>query len=191
MSQKIRTFVAVQADAAVSDRASDLIEKLRASEADVKWVEPEHLHLTLKFLGDIDITDTYEVCRAVQQAAAGMESFDLEIRGAGAFPNLARPRTIWLGGGEGQDLMAALAERVDAELSKVGYRKEPRRFQTHLTLGRVRQGGPALAALTQMLRDYADVHVGRIAVDEVIIFSSTLTRTGPIYDPLGRAPLGG
>jgi 2'-5' RNA ligase len=150
------------------------------------------MHLTLKFLGDVDISDTYAVCKAVQTAVKGFEPFDLEIRGVGAFPNIHRPRTIWFGGGEGETQIASLAERIDDELFKVGFRKEGRRFQTHLTLGRVHTDrGPALAELTRLLQEYADLEVGQTPVDEVIIFSSTLTRNGPIYDPLGHTPLEG
>ncbi len=88
--------------------------------------------------------------------------------------------------------MADLAARLDNELLKAGFRKEGRRFQTHLTLGRVHtERGAALADLSRLLEEYADLEVGSTPIDEVIIFSSTLTRTGPVYDPLGRASLGG
>ena len=192
MSRNIRTFIAVEVDAAVTGRATELIDKLRGVPVDVKWVEPENMHLTLKFLGDVDISDTYEVCKGVQRAAQDLEPFDLEIRGVGAFPNLHRPRTIWFGGGEGEEQMAELANRLDNELLKAGFRKEGRRFQTHLTLGRVHTDrGPGLADLTRLLQEYADWEVGSTPIDELIVFSSTLTRTGPIYEPLGRATLGG
>lgn len=192
MSQNIRTFVAVEIDAAITGRAVEVIDKLRSVPVDVKWVEPENMHLTVKFLGDVDISDTYEVCKAVTRAVKDVEPFDLEIRGVGAFPNIQRPRTIWFGGGEGEQQMADLANRLDNELFKVGFRKEGRRFQTHLTLGRVHtERGPALADLSRLLEEYVDLEVGSTPIDEVIIFSSTLTRTGPVYDPLGRATIGG
>jgi len=191
MAEKLRTFIAVEVDAAVTGRAMDLVDKFRAVAADVKWVEPENMHLTVKFLGDVDITDTYEICRAVGQAVGDLPPFDLEIRGVGAFPNPHRPRTIWLGAGEGEGEMAELAERIDRELQKIGYRKEGRRFQSHLTLGRVRQGGPALGALGRLIQEHAELEIGTTPIDEVIVFSSTLTRTGPVYDPLGRASLKG
>jgi len=192
MSQNIRTFIAVEIDAAITGRAVEVIDKLREVPVEVKWVEPENMHLTVKFLGDVGLSETYEVCKAVARAVKDVEPFDLEIRGVGAFPNIHRPRTIWFGGGAGEEQMADLASRLDHELLQAGFRKEGRRFQTHLTLGRVRtERGPALADLIRLLEEYADLEVGRTPIDEVIIFSSTLTRTGPIYDPLGRAALGG
>jgi 2'-5' RNA ligase len=192
MSQNIRTFIAVEIDPAVTGRAIEVIDRLREAPVDVKWVEPENMHLTVKFLGDVDISDSYEICKAAARAVRDMEPFDLDVRGVGAFPNLQRPRTIWLGGGEGEEQMAELANRLDDELFKVGFRKEGRRFQTHLTLGRVHsERGPAMAELSGLLQQYADLEIGLAPIDEVVVFSSTLTRTGPIYDPLGRARLGG
>jgi 2'-5' RNA ligase len=191
MKQTIRTFVAVEISSAVRHCAAELIDQLRAAPVDVKWVEPDNIHLTLKFLGDVDSRKVHEVCRAVEQAADGLAPFELEVRGAGAFPNLRRPRTLWLGAGQGGREVGVLAERVESKLHKLGYRREGRRFHAHLTLGRVRRGGPGIAQLGQLLEEYADFEIGRTPVSDVIVFSSTLGRGGPTYEPLGRAALRG
>jgi 2'-5' RNA ligase len=188
MSQKIRTFVAVEIDLNLGSGIEELMRQFRSSSMDVKWVEPENRHLTLKFLGDVDLNETYDVCRAVERAVEGIEPFDMELRGIGAFPNAKRPRTLWVGAGEGADEMIGLAERVESQMERLGYRREPRRFQPHLTLGRL-HGGPAPAEIVQLLEQHADLEIGSMPVDEVIIFSSTLTKRGPVYDPLGRAKL--
>ena len=189
MKQKIRTFVAVDVDASVRALAAELIGELSAVGADVKWVEPDHLHLTLKFLGDVDAREIHQVCRAVGEAAGQTKPFEFEVRGAGAFPNVKRPRTIWLGAGPGEAQMGRLAERIESALETIGYRREARRFKAHLTIGRVRRGGPAVAELGSRLGDYADFEVGRTTVDEVIVYSSELTSSGPRYEVLGRARL--
>ena len=191
MKQTIRTFVAVKMNSAVRDCAAELIDQLREAPVDVKWVEPENMHLTLKFLGEVDSREVHEVCRAVEQAADGVAPFELEVRGAGAFPNVRRPRTLWLGAGQGGQELAVLAERVESELHRLGYRREARRFHAHLTVGRVRRGGPGIAQLGQLLQEYADFEIGRTPVSEVVVFSSTLDRTGPTYEPLGRGLLSG
>ena len=103
----------------------------------MNWVEPHNLHLTLKFLGEVHEREIAEVCQAVAPGAAEVEPFDLEVRGAGAFPTAARPRTVWLGAGAGAERMVVLHDRVEAALAELGYREEHRRFQTHLTIGRV------------------------------------------------------
>jgi 2'-5' RNA ligase len=191
MKDTIRTFVAVEIDAAVRQRAGELIEQLRGSGADVKWVEVENLHLTLKFLGEVRSREIPQVCEAVERAAAGAERFELELSGAGAFPNVRRPRTVWLGAGKGSEEMVLLHKEVEAALGKLGFRPEQRRFQPHLTIGRVRRGGPAVAELGQLIEQRADFFAGRADVQQVVVFSSQLDRSGPTYEALSRARLGG
>jgi 2'-5' RNA ligase len=191
MKSLIRTFIAVEIDAAIRRAAAKLIEQLRSAGADVKWVEPENLHLTLKFLGDLGPDGVARVCRAVQQATACVPPFEIEIRGAGAFPNVHRPQTIWLGASDGDEQMAELAEQVESALEPFGFRRETRRFRTHLTIGRVRRNGGRIAGLGSALAEQAGYEAGRMPVEEVVVFSSELTRAGPIYEAMGRAPLGG
>ena len=123
--------------------AEELIAALDGTSADVNWVEPHNLHLTLKFLGDVHQQEIVRVCQAMARGAAEVKPFELDVRGAGAFPNAARPRTVWLGAGDGAEPMVVLHDRVEAALAKLGYREEHRRFQPHLTIGRVRGAGPA------------------------------------------------
>ncbi len=191
MKQRIRTFVAVEISPAVRQAAAEVVGELATGAADVKWVEPENLHLTLKFLGDVNSREIPDVCRKVQQAAAPRQPFPLVVRGAGAFPSVARPRTIWLGVKEGSDEITTLTERLESALAELGFGRESRRFHPHLTLGRVRRGGPGLAALSENLQALAEWEVGRFAVDQLVVFSSQLSRSGPIHEALARAPLGG
>jgi RNA 2',3'-cyclic 3'-phosphodiesterase len=190
MKKTLRTFVAVKITGPVRARAGELITKLAGTAANVKWVEPHNLHLTLKFLGDVHQREIVEVCRAVASGAAEVPPFELEVRGAGAFPTAARPRTVWLGAGAGAEQMIVLHDRVEAALAELGYRKEHRRFQTHLTIGRVRGAGPGIAELGTLLQQNADVLIGRMSVQKTTVFCSTLTADGPIYEVLGTAQLG-
>jgi RNA 2',3'-cyclic 3'-phosphodiesterase len=190
MKKTLRTFVAVEITGPIRARAKELIASLAGTTADVKWVEPHNLHLTLKFLGNVHETEIAEVCRAVQRGAAEVEPFELELRGAGAFPNAARPRTVWLGAGEGAPEMVVLHDRIEAALADLGYREEHRRFAVHLTIGRVRGVGPSIAELGELIQLQADFAVGRLTVGQATIFASTLTSAGPNYEVLGTAPLG-
>jgi len=189
--KKIRTFVAVEASAAVRHSALRLIDQLRAAPAQVKWVEPENMHVTLKFLGDVDPREIHKVCGVVKDAAAGREPFELEIRGAGAFPNLGRPGTVWLGAGEGAEQMAALFRPIEKALKGLGFPREPRQFHAHLTLGRVRRGGPGVRELGDLIRQHAEYQAGRMKVRQATVFSSRLGPEGPTYEVLGTAPLVG
>lgn len=190
VKQSLRVFVAIELDSAVCSAAGKLIATLSAAGADVKWVEPDNMHVTLKFLGDVSLTDTARICDAVQKAADEHQPFDIEFAGAGAFPNLGRPRTIWLGTHEGQEPMRRLVESLESRLQKLGFRRENRPFQAHLTLGRVRRGGPELAELGRLIAENVEFPAGSSGVSEVIVFSSDLTSAGPVYGIVGRAKLG-
>lgn len=190
MTRALRTFIAVEISAETRSRARQLIERLRGTDAKISWVKPDCLHLTLKFLGDVDLRDIPGVCEAVTRAVADLPPFEIEAHGAGAFPTAARPRTIWLGVGRGADDMIALHDAVDRALGGIGYRHEQRRFRPHLTVGRVR-GGRDLDALGQLLAQHADFAGGVSSIDEVVVMSSDLTPDGPDYEPLAVAPLNG
>jgi RNA 2',3'-cyclic 3'-phosphodiesterase len=143
------------------------------------------------FRSDVAAERIPQVCEWVAKAVASVEPFDLQIHGAGAFPNLARPRTIWLGTEAGQHELAAVAERLDAALEGLGFAPEGRAFRGHLTLGRVRRPTPALAGLSQLVQQHATFEAGVTPIGEVVVFSSHLARTGPTYEALARAKFQG
>ena len=190
MSSTLRTFIAVPVAPELESRARVLIGKLRVSTAKAKWIEPKNLHWTLKFLGDIELRETAAICKAVSAAVARFTPFDIEASGAGAFPDSARPRTVWLGMGQGSEEMIALHDAIEHSLEPLGYRAENRRFRPHITIGRVRQSTTeGIQDLGRLVQENADFDGGLASVDEVTIFSSELGRDGPTYDPLGHAEL--
>jgi 2'-5' RNA ligase len=191
MSQLVRTFVAVEIPLEVKEHARRLIEQLRNAPAKVKWVGPEAMHWTLKFLGDVDIVETPKICQAVARAVEPLAPFDVEARGAGAFPDLRRPRTVWIGMGQGTDAMVQMHDRIESELSQLGYRPEGRRFRPHLTIGRVRNSPQGIDELGRLIQQHADFETGLSTVYEVVVFSSELGPNGPTHEPLGHAELKG
>lgn len=186
-----RTFVAVSVSPDVINRINEIVLELSRGVEGVKWVAPENLHFTLKFLGDVQDTDLHEVCSAVAGATEELAPFDVALSGAGAFPSAERPRTVWIGAGEGEEQFVELYDRVDKALRKLGFRSETRKFTPHVTVGRIRKSNPTLAQLTEHLEAHAATELGTIPVDEVLIFSSELDSDGPHYHVLGRAPLDG
>jgi 2'-5' RNA ligase len=183
-----RTFIAVSASNDLRRAAQKLADQLRPAAGDVKWVAPENLHWTLQFLGDVDNLEIPVVCNAVSSAVAELESFDLEARGAGAFPGADRPRTLWLGAGAGAQAIVALHDAIQKKLDRLGYRGEHRRFVPHLTLGRAGRHGPS-RPLVRELAALAEYDAGSMLVDEVTVYASQLGPEGPQYDVLARAPL--
>jgi 2'-5' RNA ligase len=185
---RIRTFIAVAISPDIRRRALEVARQLASIAPDVKWVEPQSLHWTLQFLGNVEEREIGEICAAVAEGALEHEPFDLEVRGAGAFPTPNRPRTLWLGVGEGRDQIIALQASIEESLSVLGFRAEARRYTPHHTIGRPGRGEPP-PALAEQLAALADFSGGTMLVDEVIVCSSELRREGPIYEPLGFAPL--
>jgi 2'-5' RNA ligase len=183
-----RTFIAVAASPEVRAAARKLADQLRPAAGEVKWVAPENLHWTLQFLGEVETLDVPSLCAAVSASASEITAFDLEARGAGAFPAADRPRTLWLGAGAGAQAMVALHAAIQKKLDKLGYRGERRRFVPHITLGRAgRKGQPR--SLVRELANLAEFDGGSMLVDEVTVFTSTLGSEGPTYDPLAHAHL--
>ncbi len=190
MSQYIRAFVAVEAPPEIQARAAQLIARLRSTPAKVHWAKPDQMHWTLKFLGDVKLLEAARICEAVAAAVAEVKPFDIEAVGVGAFPDIHRPRTIWLGAGEGSEAMIALQEAIEARLAEIGFRPEARRYRPHLTLGRVR-GQSGLAELSERIAAEAGFDGGLTTIYETAVMSSDLTREGPVYHSLGHAELGG
>ena len=189
MKDTVRTFVAVETSDAVRQRTAELIGICAATGAKVSWVQPQNLHLTLKFLDEVPLNSIPEVSAAVQKAAAALEPFELEICGAGAFPTARRPRTLWLGTGQGSEPLGKLHAALESALKPIGFPKEHRRFAAHLTIGRVRGPGPGLAELGLLIQQHAGFTAGQFRVAEVVVCSSQLTPQGPIYETMSRATL--
>ena len=191
MANTVRTFVAVEISQEIKDRAQRMIGKLRDTPAKVKWVAAQHMHWTLKFLGDVELLDIPRVCKAVGRAVEPLAAFHVEAKGAGAFPDVHRPRTVWIGTGRGSEQMIELHDAIEFELAKLGYRSENRRFRPHLTIGRVRHSPGGIGELGQLIEKHADFDGGLTHVDEVVVFSSVLGPDGPTHEPLGHAELKG
>ena len=189
---RLRTFIAVEMSPRVIGRVGDLIDKLRVAAADVNWVRPQQMHLTLKFLGDVPDTETPDICRVVSQVAAGFEPFEIVCRGAGAFPNIQTPRTLWIGIEDGAAELKALQAAIENVLkAELGYGREQRGFHPHLTIGRVKREPPSSAGeLARLLEQHSQFDADLAVVDEVVTFASFLDRHGPTHEAICRAPLG-
>lgn len=184
MKNQVRTFIAVPLPPLVRSAVAKWIRSLQTQIEGTKWVETENLHITLKFLGDVPLNDLPELIRAMQRAASAVKSFDIEFSGSGAFPSWDNPKTIWVGCGQGTEELTALAAVIEEEFHKIGFAKENRRFSPHLTIGRVKH-----SSVPQVFSDFS-FSFGYCSVDEIVLFSSELTKRGPIYEEWAAVPLG-
>ncbi len=186
---RLRTFIAVDVGKAIRDRAVALQESLTRSGTDVKWVEPENIHVTLLFLGEVDDREVLQVCRAVSDGCVGLSTFSLTVEGVGCFPNPRRPRTLWVGVGDGTQELCALHDALEPPLLDLGcYRREERKYTPHITIGRVKSDRPT-DKLAAALAKHAGWRGGETDVREVLVMSSQLTPQGPVYTVLSRAKL--
>jgi RNA 2',3'-cyclic 3'-phosphodiesterase len=187
---RLRTFIAVDVNKAIRDRAVALQASLARAGAEVKWVEPENFHVTLLFLGEVDNRDVIDVCRAVADVCERHEPFSLTVETVGCFPNARRPRVVWVGITDGAEELGALHDALEPPLLDLGcYRREERRYTPHFTIGRVQAEG-AVDPLSAALAKQAAWHGGTTQVSEVLVMSSELRSPGPQYTVLSRAKLG-
>jgi RNA 2',3'-cyclic 3'-phosphodiesterase len=180
MDELIRTFIAVQFPDNIRDAILKLQDRLKAGVKGVKWVAPENIHLTLRFLGDLCPDDIFHVSEAVSASVKDMPVFGVSAKGIGAFPSLSRPRVLWIGLGGDVKSLRELALRISENLEVMGIEKEKRDFTGHLTIGRVKEKvNPA--QLVKFIKDVRDIETEFFHVDRVSIFKSQLTPSGSIY----------
>lgn len=158
-------------------------------EVRVKWVEPDLLHFTLKFLGEVPEVRVQDVAGAVREVA-GTNPFEITIEGLGAFPHLRSPRVLWVGVTEGATELVALARRVEDALFRIRFPREARPFEPHLTIGRIRQGEGG-ADLAKALERSGNAKIGRQRVEWVVVMESRLSPKGPTYVIRESVRLGG
>lgn len=186
--ETIRTFIAVKLPQEIQDRIGRLQSDFRASMPDVRWTKYSNIHLTLKFLGDVQISRIDKISEALQEVAVRFSPFKMNLAGMGAFPNLRRPRIIWVGVEKGVDELVEIANSIEGTMKRLGFPREKRRFSPHLTAGRIRRlTNPA--AMTEAL-DKAQVgELGEFTVERISLIRSQLDPAGSIYTTLTEARL--
>jgi 2'-5' RNA ligase len=183
----VRTFVALELPEPLRAGILGLARTLRDSGIRASWCKAGTLHLTLKFLGDVEKSDLPSVVEAVAAASSRVPPFAFETGRLGAFPSPRNPRVLWLGA-EPVDELFDLQAAIEDELSAVGFPRERRRFHPHITLGRVR--GRAPEGTCDILASLSPPR-GRVPVSEVHVMSSTLSPGGAVHEVIEAVPLKG
>lgn len=185
----MRSFIAIEIPQDIKRALGGVLEELRRIYCDVKWVEPGSVHLTLKFLGEIDPGRVPEIKEALKKTFEDHRPFSLIAEGLGAFPRLESPRVVWVGLRGDLEKLAALQKDVEKTLGLLGFPREDRPFKPHLTLGRMRSQ-KGREALVKRLRDMSSRTLGSFHVDCVAQFRSELLPTGAKYTILWKESLG-
>lgn len=184
----MRCFIALEIPDHVKTRISGLIGSLKPLSRAVRWVRPENVHLTLKFLGEVPERLLPDINEAIAKAVSGHEPFALSARGTGAFPSKSRPRVVWAGLVESNGLMR-LHEDIERAMERLGFIPENREFRAHLTIGRVKGSG-GLSGLMRELESHAEVEFGKFEAGEIVLMKSDLLPSGAVYSVLSAFRLG-
>jgi 2'-5' RNA ligase len=192
--EQIRAFIAIELPDAVKEDLSSLLKRLQPSKHPyVKWVAIDSIHLTLKFLGNIYPDQVPGLTESINSAARGVTAFQLKLGETGAFPNLQRPRVLWVSLTGDIKRVKLLQQNIDVALSHFGFAREKRPFTPHLTLGRLKDRASP-AERTKIGNLVAATRPGggaSLTVTEISLMQSTLKPTGAVYDQLAAVKLQG
>jgi len=180
MSQ-LRAFLAIDVDEDLKAKMYKIIKQFKQIDANIKYVDLENLHLTLKFFGDIDTEGIDLLSSKIESVVSNFDNFTVKIKGCGAFPNTKRIKVIWLGIDE-DEIVKKLHDELDKEFVKLGFDKD-KKFSSHLTIGRMRNA-KGKDKVKSTIEEFSEVEIGEMTVDKIVLKKSTLTPHGPIYEDL-------
>jgi len=185
----MRAFIGIALPDGARSALAELQRDLRASGADVKWVAPSNLHVTLKFLDDITDAQRAVVEDMLRNVAVPRQAFPLQLEQVGAFPSVTAPRVVWVGTAQGRDEARGIAEAIEAGSRDAGLRREERPFAAHVTVGRVRSPKNR-QALAERLAHTTWQPPEVFRVTSVTLYRSELSSSGPRYRVVADVPLG-
>ncbi len=177
----MRAFLAVDVDKKLVNEISEVQKKFTDANAQLKFVEPENLHFTFKFFGDISLEKSEEIIDVVQKKIDNYKPFQINIRGMGVFPHMGYIRVIWVGV-EQAEAFSQMLKDFDETFIKMGFKKE-KSYDPHLTIVRVK-GAQNKEALTSLIKELEEVEIGEMMVEKLVLKESELTPAGPIYTNL-------
>lgn len=185
----LRTFLAIELPESIRKRIGEVQRELKSSRADVRWVSPQNIHLTLKFFGNIEESEIDPIAQSIEEPVRTTSPIFIMVRGMGAFPGLKNPKVIWVGLHDEGKVLVSLQKRLEGELEKIGFPSEGRPFHPHLTLGRMRSN-QGKDELVKGMERHREEEFGNFQAERVILFKSDLKPEGPIYTALREIRLG-
>lgn len=185
-SSKLRTFIAIEIPESIRQKIAEVQEHLKKFNERVRWTKPGNIHLTLKFLGEVDKSRIDSIGAALEKASDEFSPIPCSVKNVGAFPNLRQPRILWVGLENPGNELTSLAQKIDAELNNLGFSKEKRKFNAHLTFGRIKS--QVSDKFSDAIKN-AKFDEEEIRVEKVILMKSDLKPAGAIYTPLKKIKL--
>ncbi len=187
----MRSFIAINLPDQIKNSLTTIQDDLRKSGADVSWVARNNIHLTLRFLGDINDTQSKAITQILNEIAAQTRVFTMDLSGIGAFPSVISPRVIWIGIAADNQEIKKIAQLLEPRIQTVGIAAEKKEFNAHITLGRVRSdlNRVHLTNAIKELQACPEAAKQAVAITTITLIQSTLTPRGPIYETLAAASL--
>ena len=186
----MRCFVAIELPQEVRDGLAGLQERLSSVGRAVRWTRTDQIHLTLKFLGELPDDKVPALCEAAGGVARRFAPFEFEVGGTGCFPPGGAARIVWAGVLDPPQALIDCQEACEQAYGALGFKRENRRFHPHLTVGRVRDPR-ASREIRAAVESEGQFSAGGFVADELVLFQSILSPTGPTYVVISRAPLSG
>ena len=186
MPETLRTFIALEVPAEIQQALGVVQDELGSGQDKIKWIALRNIHLTLKFLGQVPEADLSTVKTLIAEAAKKGSVIQAVIKGVGAFPSARAPRVVWAGITAGGEEIKQLSAFLEEGLAKLGFPEEKRSFKPHLTLGRVKYIKDP-AAFIEKMGGFKEKIIGKIRINSISLFKSTLTPKGSIYEVLYKA----
>ncbi len=179
----MRTFIAVEIPDNQKNIIWNSIQEFKKLGLPVKWVEFANLHITLKFIGEIDEKKLDRILTTLSSVSIRIKPFTVQLENAGCFPGIRNPRVLWIGVSQGSNELISLAADIENELSKYGFRKENKKFHPHLTFGRIKTPCRVDEILNKTIKTEP------FDMSEFALFKSTLLPSGPVYEKIKIFPL--
>ncbi len=177
----IRTFICIEIPQSIKERINRLQENLRQIDAQISWTKPSNIHLTLKFLGGVEVARIERVKKALERAVSGICPFEVEVSGSGCFPSARSPRVLWVGFSNVPERLQQIYSNIEDELAREGFGREKRKFSPHLTIGRIRTPHNAARVAEALIASGFESEA--FITTEVILMRSDLKPTGSVYTP--------
>jgi 2'-5' RNA ligase len=188
----IRAFIAIELPLTIQEKLGEVIKRLKSQNIyAVRWVPPHNIHITLKFLGDISISNLQVLTEILVSETSQYPPFEVTIGSLGAFPNLRQPRVLWVGV-QAPPILETMQRGIETETHRLGYLGEEKPFSPHLTIGRMSHNATQddIRQISVMLSNIRVEELGSISVEAVRLFKSDLQSGGAVYTPIATAQLG-
>lgn len=181
----MRLFVAVDLNKEVKDKIKNLQEKLEKESFDLKFVKPENIHITIKFLGEVKEDGIEKICYKLKGISSSFHSFNINVKEVGSFPDWKSPRVLWAGIEEGKKELKELVETTERIFHKdLGFNKEKREFNAHITIARFKSSRNTNKEKLKRILDSSHPEFGVVNINDIILMKSILTLKYPIYDSI-------